>query len=143
MPWGRHPTGARRSLGIVAGVVDQDIGRQSVFALGTALVPEDAGERSVEFRHARAKCVEPGTEIDRIDGDHGLSHLAAHRLPLGVFWVVARQCAGGWKQAGIIPISPTPARPRVSASEWIGESSEHHGGPELRSDWREMRRSKR
>ena len=69
-------------VGVIAGVVVQDVGRQVAFSLGTFPVPEDRRQRSCELVPHRAQGVEPSTEIDRIDTDQGLRHLAPHRLPV-------------------------------------------------------------
>ena len=52
-------------VGIVAGVVGQDVGRQRVFGLGAALVPEDRGERSGQLATHGTQGVEPGTRERR------------------------------------------------------------------------------
>ena len=47
-------------VGIVAGVVGEDVGRQRVFGLGAVLVLEDRGERSRQLATHGTQGFEPG-----------------------------------------------------------------------------------
>ena len=88
-------------IGIVAGIVGQDVRRLGLFGFGAFLVPEDRGERGRQLTTRVTQVLEPIAEIDGIDRHQCLSHFAAFCFPLGVIWVVACQGAGCREQADI------------------------------------------
>ena len=90
--------------------------------LGTTLLPEDTGERGREFRTHRAEGVEPGTEIDRVDRDQGLSHLAANGFPPGTGGVVTGKGTRCREQAHVARLGGVESGPelrRQRLSVWL------------------------
>ena len=72
-----------KPVGIVAGVISEDVGRQRVFGLGAVLFLKDRGERSRQLAPNGTQGFDPGSKLDGIDRHQRLCHLGC---PLRSTW---------------------------------------------------------
>ena len=80
---------------------------------GRLLSRKITGKRSRQLASHGAEGIEPGTEIDGIDRDQGLSHLAAHGFPAWTLGIVSGQGTRRREQACVARLGAVEDGPEL------------------------------